>query len=216
VKYLVLAVALAWLISAPAQANPSQKYALPGVLTLELVPGAHFKNTGWFLVFPFTKGPQMAAWIEDDQGTYVATIFVTKKAEIRPESLPVWSHRPGRPTAIDAVSAATTVESVDKTGPSVDVTAGKYKVFLEVNLSYDWNRVWAQNLPVTDVHYNGVNGQPSLVYGAQISVGQGASVTAMAPWGIGSATGLDGAMNPSVGMDTALQILDSAKVSVVR
>ncbi len=167
----------------------------------------------------------MAAWIENEQGTYLETIFVTQKAgtqkwqdapQGRPESLPVWLGR-SRGGQVDAVAVATTSAAVDTALNHPQALApGKYVVYLEVNLSYDWNRVWAKDLPQTDSHYNGVNGQPSLVYRAEFEIGKGGLTVPMAPWGTGSPTGRDGQMIPGLtGLDTAVEILDSARVTVL-
>ena len=69
-------------------------------------------------IFSIKKTPQMAAWIEDDQGNYISTIAVTNRSaknswrsapkEGRPEALPVWSHRiQNNMEQIDSVSSAT-------------------------------------------------------------------------------------------------------------
>jgi hypothetical protein len=207
-------------------ASQGQKYSLAGQLTVEIIPGSHFENTGWFFIFPFKKGPQMAAWIENDQGGYLETIFVTQKAgsqkwldaptQGRPEGLPVWTNRVSqRGAAVDAVTVATTTAQVDKSMIRSALVPGKYVVYLEVNISYDWNPVWAKDLPKTDVHYNGVNGQPSLVYRAEIEIGHPGMVS-MLPWGTGSPLGQDGVLTQSLsGLDTALEILSSAQVTVL-
>jgi len=215
------------LVASGLFAAQGQKYSVPGQMTLEIVPGSHFENTGWFFIFPFTKGPQMAAWIEDEKGEYLETIFVTQKAGSqkwldapaggRPESLPVWLARSSRGgKAVDVVTVATTTSKVEKSvDHSLVLVPGKYVVYLEVNISYDWNRTWAKDLPKTDPHYNGVNGQPSLVYRAQIEIGH-PEVMPMTPWGTGSPLGQDGVLTQGLsGLDTALEILGSAQVTVL-
>ncbi len=144
-KILLVAGSLLLFVSALFAAR-EQNYSLAGQLSLEIVPGPHFQNTGWFLIFPYTKGPQMAAWIENEQGTYLETIFVTQKAgtqkwqdapQGRTESLPVWLGR-SRGGQVDAVAVATTSAAVDTALNHPQALApGKYVVYLEVKLTYD-------------------------------------------------------------------------------
>lgn len=77
---------------------------------------------------------------------------------------------------------------------------------LETNRSYDYN----------DSHPRkaGVNGQPSVVYQAEPTVGAGGSEATFEPIGTGSADGSDGTVRLGLqGIDTALQLFNSTKVS---
>jgi len=206
----------------------SQFYDNGGNLVVEVKPGRAFTNWGWAFIIPFRKGPQMAAWVENEQGDYVGTLFATGKtarqnwvganAGERPESLPVWTKAVSGSQVVvaDAVTTATPVEGqvISRNGSSV-LPAGKYTVLLEVNHSYDWNGVWARDLAAGDSHANGVNGQPSLVYQAVAVVGAGSASLIMQLKGRGSVDGSDGLIHPSLdGMDTALEIIESAVLRV--
>ncbi|MBO4546711.1 MAG: DUF2271 domain-containing protein [Treponema sp.] len=166
------------------------------------------------------KGPQLAVWLEDEQGRYVKTLYVTQKAsglswvfgpkEGRPESLPVWynaSKRDSKKSAasndsankkeIDAVTSATPKgglvfkQKIDD-GPCV--------IKVEVNASFDYNSVWTKK-------NSGVNGQPSLVYQASLPAGLKGEL-ALELVGSGSIDGSDGMIHKNVdGIDSAKTIV---------
>ncbi len=164
--------------------------------------------------------PQIAIWLEDEQGRYLKTLYVTQKAsglswffgpkEGRPESLPVWYHASKHDSKksaakndspdqkeIDAVTSAT-----PKGGlvfkQNIDDTSCVIKV--EVNASFDYNSVWTKK-------NSGVNGQPSLVYQAALPAGQKEEVT-LELSGSGSIDGSDGSVHKDVAC------IDSAKTLV--
>jgi hypothetical protein len=220
-------------------------WAAPALsLELSVETGPDYGHTKWFGIVPVKLVPQMAVWIEDGNGTYVDTVYVTRSSAAnswkggasvrRPEALPVWSHRRGvkakdglyMPASDsplpDAVSGATR-----KAGFSIAygkaLAAGSYRLLLEVNSSYDYNSVWREGLKAGDPHYSGVNGQPSLVYACDFSVGPGAAQVSKAgelelsPFGQGSATGQEGSMvSGTAGLDSALGILSGLKLKVVQ
>jgi hypothetical protein len=191
-------------------------------IVVSLPPGPHFQNWGWWGPFPFLKGPQWALWATDLDGHPLGTLMVTDKsanqkwigAEQRPESLPVWSHsRAGFPD-IDAIAAAS------QGSPGATATwAGKlpasFQLFLEVNLSYDWNATWKQNLDPLDTFANGVNGQPSLVYRAVVRDASVPGEVGFELVGHGSARGTDGEIHPDLtGFDTAKEIFGTLAVRI--
>ncbi len=198
-----------------------------GQIALEIIPGRYFANRGWFFIFPFKKGPQIAAWIEDEKENYMGTIVISDKTagdcwisapeEGRPESLPVWSHRSsGICNSIDAVTAASRVISENsRINSSLKLPAGRYRVFLEVNNSYDWNKVWRKKLPESSPYFNGVNGQPSVIYHADLEIGHGPAAVKMVPAGTGNPLGRNGNIDKSFdGIDSALSILESVYVKI--
>lgn len=113
---LVLAATIAWLTAAAAQkktAATQQKVAAApqtadagGTIRLTVAEGKEWTHSFKTMVVAKTKNqPQMAFWLEDASGAYVATIYVTyrtavqdwrasfgeKKEKIkRPSALPVW------------------------------------------------------------------------------------------------------------------------------
>ncbi|MCR5046855.1 MAG: DUF2271 domain-containing protein [Treponema sp.] len=171
------------------------------------------------------KGPQLAVWLEDEQGRYIKTLYVTQKAgglswifgpkEGRPESLPVWyhasKHDPKKSAAqnsspdkkeIDAVTSATPKGGL-VINQKIDDEPCVIKV--EVNASFDYNSTWTKK-------NSGVNGQPSLVYQALLPAGQKEEV-ALELSGSGSIDGSDGSVHKDVvDIDSAKTIVKSINV----
>lgn len=177
--------------------------------SLELSPGPNYETTtGWF-IFKIPIYPQVAAWVETADGTYLGTIYVTGKggenswvsapSAGRPEALPVWNHL--RHGELDSVSAATSAgETLRHSDLAAGLPAGDYVVKLETNRSYDYNAAFT-----TDS--SGVCGQPSLVYRALLTVGKGAARAGFEPIGTGSLDGSDGDIHAGLhGIDTALSL----------
>jgi hypothetical protein len=201
-------------------------------LSLELVPGAGWKSQGnvfWFVKIDVE--PTFALWLEDESGAYVQTLFVTRKAaksewnatKGRPEAVPVWGRKAmGRqdsglylPTKdaplADALTGATPMEKVIIPLALKDGLApGKYKVLLEMNIAYDYNETWKRGLRKSDPKYNGENGQPSVVWMAEIALGDGAPASiAFKPVGTGSPLGIDGVIRGLEGLGSALKLAES-------
>ena len=175
---------------------------------LNLDPGEHYAKDMKVFVYSYTVWPQVAVWLERTDGTYVDTLYVTELAvtraytaaprQGRPEALPVWSHL--KHESADAVSSPTTVGSTVTYGNSLAarLPAGEYVVKLETNRSYDWNASYTKK-------NSGVNGQPSVVYEARLTVGGERAEAKLMPVGTGSVDGADGNDRPGLdGIDTAL------------
>jgi hypothetical protein len=164
--------------------------------------------------------PQLAVWLEDEQGRYLKTLYVTQKAsglswffgpkEGRPESLPVWyhasKHDSKKSAAKNSSPAEKEIDAVTSATPkgglvfkqNIDDTSCVIKV--EVNASFDYNSTWTKK-------NSGVNGQPSLVYQALIPAGQKEELT-FELIGSGSPDGSDGSVRENVaGIDSAKTIV---------
>ena len=188
-------------------------------MELSIEPGEHWNGKMKILLFSVSTTPQMAAWIEDNQGDYISTITVTNKGAQkkwmgapqggRPEALPVWYHKiPNNTAQIDSVSAATPKGAV---AIQIDrdplINGREYTVYLEINLSFDYNDTWPES-------NNDVNGQPSLLYRADFIAGTSERIK-LEPIGRGSADGSDGyIVNSLGGMTTTLTIIQDAYISV--
>ncbi|MEW6548596.1 MAG: hypothetical protein AB1407_03965 [Spirochaetota bacterium] len=183
--------------------------------SLVLAPGKAYKASGGWFIFRYPVYPQVAAWVESLDGTYMGTIYVTGKAEKknwiaapasgRPEALPVWSHLDKE--KLDAVTAATSKGSTLRDSDlAARLKPGTYVVMLETNRSYDYNSTYTKGA-------SGVNGQPSIVYKALIQVGKGAATATFEPIGTRSVDGRDGSIRPSLeGIDTALELFSALTV----
>jgi len=188
-------------------------------IELIIEPGENWLGKMKVFIFSVQKTPQMAAWIEDENGQYIATITVTNRSarnnwrsapkEGRPEALPVWNHRRQNHSVnndLDAVSAATQKGSVEaRIDASVLADEKVYNVYLEINHSFDYNDHWTKD-------NSGVNGQPSLVYYAQFITGQQGRIS-LFPIGYGSVDGSDGNIISNLeNFSGALDIVKSAYI----
>ena len=163
---------------------------------------------------PRNFGPQLALWIENGNGEYIATIYVSSKStrrNWRPEALPVWRHKMQNddPINIDAVSSATPKAEQFPVPAYIDgdllVEGQEYNVFLEINNSFDFNDFWSRNK-------TGVNGQPSLVYHGRFVGGEKHNVV-LTTIGHGSFDGSNGNItNGFEGFTTALTIISNVYI----
>lgn len=221
----------------------------PGVaglpLRVSVRAGRHYESAPQplFLGLTYTSIPQMAFWVEDTEGRYVDTLYVTRKLtdssfqstdlfsdEVirRPEALPVWSHRRGVTYAdglrvplpdsgdLDGVTAPTPLGHYDLLSRT---TAGarRIRVFMEINRSYDFNAHWHPRRFPDDPVYSGSgsSGQPSLVYMAEIDLDAPRRHWLLEPVGHGHHSGADGSLDPDLsGFDTALELVGPVIVEV--
>jgi hypothetical protein len=220
-KALFMSLALAAAAFAAAQ----------GSLELRLSPGSAYAPTKWFGPVPVRLHPQIALWVETDRGGFVDTIYVTERAAkakwraaggaSRPESLPIWSHArgvagadggylPDRGSPLpDAVTGATPGAAFTKTWTLPEgLQPGAYRVRAELNLSYDWNKAYPDKLPASDPRRSEANGQPSVLWEAVLTLGEGRAEAALKPVGTGSVNGSDGSLRPGLeGITSALDIV---------
>jgi hypothetical protein len=232
----VLFIAAVLLASCSRDSPPPTRTIVKGPrLTLEVTPGPDYRSSIRFLVFTIPLYPQVACWLETGDGRFVQTVFVTTRGAKknwysaptrgRPEALPVWDHArkpaPAGSSAtgpattgpatggLDAVSGATSSGAATRDAAAAGLPPGRYAAFLEVNRSYDYNGKYTRANA-------GVNGQPSLIYRCDITVGPGTSTGIFAPIGTGSLDGSDGKITPGVeGLTTALTLLGTAQISYI-
>jgi hypothetical protein len=148
----------------------------------------------------------------------------------RPEALPYWGHKrgvqakdgyflPDADTLVpDVVSAATPTESfVLRTRTDDPLTT--FRLFFEVNQSFDWNEYFSETRFPDDKIYSGEgkNGQPSVVYTADIDLKSDVRYYAMNPAGHGHPGGQDGTLDKDLsGVTTAFDIVDGPLVKISR
>jgi hypothetical protein len=225
-QLLAILFASALLLScARGQGQTSTIHVTGPRFALDLVPGPAYRHDTRFLFFKIPMYPQVACWIETPDGRFLETVYVTTKSAKkswfgapsagRPEALPVWGHAQQkkngadaerRISGADAVSAATSAGEVRKESAAATLAPGRYIVKLEVNSSFDYTERFTKAT-------SGVNGQPSLVYSTEITVGSGPSTGTFAVVGTGSGDGSTGDVTPGTdGITTALQILQSARI----
>ena len=142
--------------------------------------------------------PQFAIWLEDTEGNYLTTLYITAKGADssyealpftgapdvirRPEALPVWSHKrgeqagdglfmPGPENPVeDAVTSATPVGNY-QVQSVISGAQGPVVLKMEINRSFDSNEYWHSDRFPDDPIFSGSGspGQPSLVYRATIT-----------------------------------------------
>ncbi len=187
--------------------------------------------------------PQIAVWIANTDGTYIDTLFVTKKGGTqgwvgpvglpadkirRPEALPYWSHKRGvryfdgyyMPTRDnplpDAITAASPAGNFRlRTRVSDKIT--RFVIKAEVNNSADFNDAFPKNATRGNPNYSGGrlgSGQPSIIYAATVDLSSGPITVELVPVGHGSPDGRDGDLNPDLStLTTAKDIVRRITVS---
>ena len=203
--------------------NTGGKTAQPiisNAMELIVESGEHWLGKMKVLFFSVKKTPQIAAWIEDEEGRYIATITVTNRSakknwrsspkEGRPEALPVWNHkqRNNASNEIDTVSTATPKGSVEaKIDSDLLINGDTYNIYLEINHSFDYNDYWTKD-------NSGVNGQPSLIYYAQFTAGVPCNKP-LVPIGHGSVDGSNGNISDGLeNLTSALGIVKNVNIIV--
>lgn len=140
---------------------------------------------------PITKPnyPTFALWVTEEDGTYIDTVFVTKKIgdaswayadDGRPEALPLWSKvRGGQPSSgspvADGVSGASPRGS-QAYGLTRGALPDRIYIWLEINHSVDYNASYKEGISDPDAPFysggKGGSGQPALVYRALVDLSQ--------------------------------------------
>jgi hypothetical protein len=217
--FAIISAALFGYSGCNTEGKRSNQTIIPDGIELSIEPGEHWIGKMKVFIFSINKTPQMAAWIEDNQGQYVATITVTNRSakknwrsapkEGRPEALPVWNHKIQNNAAqIDGVSAASSKGAI---AVQIDndslINGSEYNVYLEINHSFDYNATWPES-------ENDVNGQPSLLYHAKFIAGMPGKIE-LYPTGHGSMDGSDGNIVEGLdGMTTALTIIKDTCITI--
>ncbi len=171
--------------------------------------------------------PSFAGWVETPEGDFVGTLTVSGKAssggwmaapsEGRPEALPVWNHASAASASggEDAVSGASSASGASGSGAALSLTSGEeYAVFFEINRSFDYNEAWPKGAKKGEAGWSGVNGQPSLVYGARFTAGKAGRVE-LKVLGHGSVDGSDGLIDGDLsGITTAFDAVKDVYLEV--
>ncbi len=213
-------------------------------LNIDIKAGQHYSGPGAVILGVTTTGiPQMAVWVEDKQGNYLETLYVTKKAsnssyiqslfgdeEIRrPEALPHWSFSRGirsddglmmpssdQPVA-DAITGATPMSSFDLRTVTA-TTQSEVIVKFEINRSFDFNEVYHPNAFPNDAVYSGsgFSAQPSLIYSTAINLNDDERYYFMKLIGRGHHSGKNGKIYQDLsGITTAKQMVSRIIVEVL-
>ena len=144
----------------------------------------------------------------------------------RPASLPYWAHQrnvknesgtylptPLHPEA-DAITGATPTASFGMRLATNEKLEGKYRVYLELNQSWDWNEYWTNDKFPDDKEYK-TSSQPALVYMATIDSNAKGAAVEMQLIGRSHHSGANGELYTDLNtITTALKIAAQIKISV--
>lgn len=202
------------------------------LLTLDIKAGPQFRVTepehGWEIT------PQLAAWIETEDGQFLDTLYVTHseaksdyidgtgRSFARPAALPVYRHRAQRPSAPGASAGPDAISSASPTDNAYLIARAhtrrdRFVVMLELNSSFDYNAYYAKGAFPEEPYYSddGNPAQPSVVYRALVDTQSAMRFTLMTAIGHGHHGGANGEIDPDLShLTTALQIVDRIVVEV--
>lgn len=199
----------------------------------------------WLHDFPLFLGikkknpPQVAIWLEDTEGKYLSTVYVTHKIATqswqasggnrRKESLPHWCYSRGvkyedglyLPTSetplTDGVTGATPQGSFDvKLSPTT--TLKEFVVKIEINHSTDFNEHYPKSAKEGEDNYSGGekgSGQPAVVYAANVDLSSGKKEIEAILLGHSSADGRSGNISEELSeLTTALHIIKRITIRI--
>ncbi len=190
-------------------------------ITVSVGAGQHWKEK---------REPQFSVWLEDSDGNFIRTLYVTERAshkswimspkEGRPESLPVWYHaskhessktkkQDAKDSQLDAVTSATPKGGIIF---NAEIENKEYLIKAEFNTSFDYNDFYTKK-------NSGVNGQPSVIYSAKIPAdfNNESDEIKLSFEGTGSIDGSDGKVNSDVSnLTTATEIVKLIAVKAVK
>ena len=206
-------------------------------VSVQVTIGEQWAHSFRMFLKKITTTPQMAIWAEDADGKYLETLYVTKKfatqnwgigsgakadATHRVESLPYWMFKRGAAGLPSPTKNAPLPDAVTSASPKEDFIlktnvpgeAAEIFVLMEVNLSFDENDAYPEKAKERDANYNGVSGQPAVVYRAKVNVAAPGRYD-MTLIGHSSPSGKDGQLYEDVSsLTTALHIVKQAVVVV--
>jgi hypothetical protein len=178
--------------------------------------------------------PTFVIWKEDMEGNYLETVFITESyasgifgyemigdtswvnrrgPSFQPAALPYWTYKKGElkngeliPTPenpyVDAYSGAT--PEGDFQFHSAIESSSKYRILIEVNQAWDWNKSWTNNLHPDSEAYKH-SAQPSVIYA--VTIDQEHNTYHFNPIGHGDPRGESGKLFTNIStLDTALEI----------
>ncbi|HMM12093.1 MAG TPA: hypothetical protein PKE03_08370 [Bacteroidales bacterium] len=146
---------------------------------------------------------------------------------IRPAALPVWLHKredvadgyvmptPENPVA-DAYTGPTPKSSFNLSARTKTTLTNRFRLLVEVNQPWDWNRYWHNDRFPGDYNYR-TSAQPSLIYAVDIDLSDIMPAYYLNPIGHGHPSGDDGKIYTDLsGHTTATDIFRQIKVIVKR
>jgi len=233
-KFFILIISLSILLSGCQKKNidKSQIKLSNHCLNINVEIGSNYflKKFG---ILKSNHTPQTVIWIEDENGKYIDTIFITDKAskagwgkdEVeRPSCFPIWSHNRGIETSKNyfmPTKSKSMPDSITGATPKTDFNMsfnlpenfkpGKYKINLEVNSSYDYNKYYTNK--TKNEYYHEFDGQPSLLWSGIIEIGSKQKETHLQLIGHGDLNGKTGEISEDLSkITTAKNMIKSVNV----
>lgn len=199
------------------------------IIQISFITGKHFNH------------PTFVIWKEDMNGNLKRTLFVTKAyasgifghemrgdtmwlnksgASVQPAALPYWTYKKGEingnliPTSQNPYTDATTGATPERNFLyTANNEKGNYRILLEVNQTWDWNKFWTNNKYPENFAYKH-SAQPSIIYA--VTINQTDSVFFMNPIGHGNPKGENGKLYTDIStLTTATEIFESIKIEIL-
>lgn len=200
-----------------------------------------FKSNEIQFIIDFQQGkshnhPTFAFWLEDLEGNYLQTLFVTQSIAkgiyayadagdgtwknkegkaYRPAALPIWQNKKAELKAdVDAVSGATPKGNFVLKSWMANSPKKKINLLMEINQPWDWNKYWTNNKYPDNQNYK-TSCQPSLLYQVSIDLSNKGTEYYLNPVGHGHYAGDNGNLYTDLTtFTTALNITKSVKVRI--
>jgi hypothetical protein len=234
-------VASLLLIFSGCKSNQTSQPVFEQLKTNEQATGSELEIR--FLPGKFHNHPTFAIWVEDMEGNYIETLFVTKYLATgfygygalsqgkwdnkpgfaeRPSTLPYWLHKRNNGTQLlpskenpvpDAITGATPKAAFVLSTKSTKPLPPKFRLMLEINQPWDWNEFWHNELNPHNPHYNS-SCQPALIYAVLVDA-QKPGEYYLNPIGRSHFAGDDGEMYTDIStITTAKNIIHKAFISI--
>ncbi|NMM64747.1 DUF2271 domain-containing protein [Clostridium sp. P21] len=179
--------------------------------------------------------PQFAIWIEDLNGNYVDTIYATSKivnqnwskdpnnsaqgGKIeRKEALPYWMYKRGNNKINPDIVSSATPKGSSIISNKINEKQGGYIIFMEVNMSTDFNEYYPKNVEKGKDNYSGGpwgSGQPALIYSSNINLNSTNKIYDLKLIGHSSPDGSDGNLYKDLSkVTTAKSIINKITVEI--
>jgi hypothetical protein len=233
---MLLGILLACQPGKPARISTQpEKGSVP--LILEIKTGDTWVHNQKMMAFNLKIIPQIAVWVEDTEGRYIDTLYVSKAfgrqvwqfvevdpdVTLRDKSLPVWMNRrlaagihpPTKNTPLaDTVTGATPKGDFTLTS-SVPAGLRQFVIFVEINKSFDGNETFFGTWDGSDAGFTEevINGQPSVLYSVRVDLDNLEDTLMLVLAGHGGVSGQDGTLyTDTSGLTTALDMIETGRV----
>lgn len=201
-------------------------------LIVKVEEGKHYCHAFKLGIMELKLFPQMAFWIEDLNGNYIETLYVSEKfakqkwhmldtdkdKTYRKSSLPYWMNKRARagnpaPTAADPVADALSSATPEKSfvlKTKVKENLRKVVLCAEFNNSFDYNDYYTTNVPKSAVNYS--DGQPSVIFKGVVNIDEKGVYDLTLVGHGGSNANEDVYHTDTNQLTSALEIIDSVRV----